>query len=123
MPFGLTDAGTACGTNAIYQRCNPRLGAMGYGFTARVLAGRVYACCLWSEPSHARSTRSRRLEAVHGDVSKHKQGCWDGFSRRLGASSLTAAHAQPRKAIAPSTQGKRDTAEQASLSCRQPPAS
>ena len=43
------------------------------------------------------------------DVSKHKQGCWDGFSRRLGASSLTAAHAQPRKAIAPSTQGKRDT--------------
>ena len=44
---------------------------------------------------HARSTLLEAPGSVHGDVSKHKQGCWDGFSRRLGAS---LSHCSPRTA-------------------------
>ena len=123
MPFGLTDAGTAGGTNAIYERCNPKLLAMGYGFTARVTT-HIYAMLFGrANPARAvdvpRGARKRSTETPRSPSKDAGTGSRD-VSESLLSLQPTLSLA---KAIAPSTQGKRDTAEQASLSYRQPPAS
>ena len=58
MPFGLTDAGTAGGTNAIYERCNPRLVAMCLT-SPRVYGGRALPC-FFLEMNPARAVEGRR---------------------------------------------------------------
>ena len=118
----MSDAGAKAGTKAMYQRSNPGL------LTICAASPRVCESCKMPASEAGAQTReharvSMRLEAVHGDASKPKQDAGTG-SRDVSESLLSL---QPTlslaKAIAPSTQGKRDTAEQASLSYRQPPAS
>ena len=114
MPSGLTDAGTAGGTNAIYERCNPKLLAMGYGFTARVtthiyamLFGRANPARAVDVPRGARkrSTETPRSPSKHAGTGSHDA------SEPLQAAAPTTAIA---KAIAPSLP-ERDTATEQPL--------
>ena len=65
------------------------------------------AVCATALSNPARAIDASRGACVHGDVSCTAR-MLGRPSQRLGASS-PCSHAQPRKAIAPSTQGKRDT--------------